>query len=138
MSHEEVLQANLNWVLSKFQACGRGITKNLKNLYHGIGKFSKQFWRGQKQEEQKVVLRKDFQRAVLQCWAHFLALLGTVTIAYLNLAGYFIGAQLQGRTGKKSQALDMLCLQVTAKFLVIVPSPKLFPTDISDFARSCL
>lgn len=71
-------------------------------------------------EEKKVVLEKGLKRAVSRCLVHLLAVSATTTIAYLNLAGYFIGSNLQGLTGGVYQAFDTLCLQVTAKLLVIV------------------
>ena len=43
----------------------------------------------------------------------------TTALAYLNLAGYFIEDELQGSSGVVYQDLDILCLQVTAKLLVI-------------------
>ena len=71
-------------------------------------------------EEKKVILEKGLKRAMFRCSVHLLAVSATTTIAYFNLAGYFIGADLQGWTGGVYQGLDTLCLQVTAKLLVNV------------------
>lgn len=63
---------------------------------------------------------------------HLSAVSATTTIAYFNLAGYFIGSELQGLTGGLYQALDTLCLQVTAKLLelLIVSSLGIILMDI--------
>lgn len=58
------------------------------------------------------------RRVWWQCWAHFVAIASTVTLAYLNIAGYFVGEDLQGSPSNDYQAFYRLSLQVTAKLLV--------------------
>ena len=82
-------------------------------------RFFERLWFGAEDEEKKVVVRKSLWGALLRCSIHLIAMFATITIAYMNLAGYFIGAELQGLTGDVIQALDVLCLQVSAKLLVI-------------------
>ena len=105
---------------SKFKSCGRGIENVSRRIRDVTGKFFKRLWRGDVDEEKKVVLEKGLKRAVFRCLLHLLAVSATTTLAYFNLAGYFIGSELQGLTGGVYQTLDTLCLQVTAKLLVIV------------------
>ena len=76
---------------------------------------------------------------MVRCSVHLLAVSATTSIAYFNLAGFFIGSEFQGLTGGVYQALDTLCLQVTAKLLVTVSGLKicrqlryLFVTGIAD------
>jgi len=103
---------------SSFQSYGRGIGNVWRRLGDVIATFFKRLWRGNVDEEKKVVLRKSLGRAMFRCSVHLLAMSVTATIAFFSLAGYFIGAELQGLTGGVYQALDMLCLQVTAKLQV--------------------
>lgn len=42
----------------------------------------------------------------------------TVTLAYLNLAGSFIGTSLEGLISSTAQDMDRLALQVAAKLVV--------------------
>ena len=85
-----------------------------------IPTFLKHLWRGDSDEKKKVVLERGLKSAILRCSVHLLAVSATTTLAYFNLAGYFIGSELQGLTGGVYQALDTLCLQVTAKLLVLI------------------
>ena len=98
----------------------RCVGKFSRRLRDATGTFFKRLWRGDEVEEKKVVLKKGLKRAVLRCLIHLSAVSATTTIAYFNLAGYFIGSQFQALTGGVYQALDTLCLQVTAKLLVNV------------------
>ena len=82
-------------------------------------KFLKHLWFGNEDEKQKVVIRRSLLGALLQYSIHLLAIYAIATIAYFNLAGYFIGAILHGLSSDVIQAVDVLCLQVTAKLLVI-------------------
>lgn len=105
---------------SRIKSYSRVIGKPLNKLSSAIGSTSAQLWRGSINEETKVVRRKSLGSAALRCFIHLLPVSVTTTIAYFNLAGYFIGSDLQGVTGEVYQALDVLSLQVTAKLLVIV------------------
>jgi hypothetical protein len=78
----------------------------------------KQCIRGNDQEEKKVVLKSGYRWSLFKCSVHILPICATIIVAYFNLAGYFIGSSLQGLTGDTYQAIDRLCLQVTAKLLV--------------------
>ena len=100
--------------------CSRCVGEFSRRLGDAIGTFFKRLWRGDEVEEKKVVLKKGLKRAVFRCLIHLSAVSATTTIAYFNLAGYFIGSGFQGLTGTNYQALDTLCLQVTAKLLVNV------------------
>lgn len=105
--------------VSKFHSCGRGIGNVARKVRSATRTSLKRLWRGDVDEEKKVVLEKGLKRALARCSVHLLAVSATTTLAYFNLAGYFIGSQYQGLTGGVYQALDTLCLQVTAKLLVL-------------------
>ena len=108
----------------RFRDCGRSINKGLQILCEATARIIKRCWRGKVSEDSKVILRKSLAKALLQCLIHFLPICVTITLAYFNLAGYFIGANLQGLYGPVYQALDILCLQVVAKIqeLLVVAS----------------
>ena len=105
-------------IYGKCQSCGNGIQKIAQRLGHATGTFFKRRWRGEFDEKKKVVLRKSLSGALLRCSVHFLPVFVTIVVAYFNLAGRFIGAELQGWTGDIYQAVDILCLQVVAKLQV--------------------
>lgn len=105
---------------NNFKSCGKRIRNVSWRLRDAIGTFLKRLWRGDENEEKKIVLKRGLKRAMFRCSVHLLAVSATTTIAYFNLAGYFIGSELQGLVGGVYQALDTLCLQVTAKLLVVV------------------
>ncbi len=105
---------------TKFKSCGRSIGHASRRLRDATGTSFKRLWRGDVKEKKKVILKKGLKRALFRCLVHLLAVSASTTIAYFNLAGYFIGSELQGLTGGVYQALDTLCLQVTAKLLVVV------------------
>ena len=107
-------------VRDKYQSCGRGIGTVSRRLRVATGTFSKHVGRGDVDEEKNVVLQKDLKQALGRCSVHLLAVSATTALAYFNLAGFFIGSEYQGLTGGVYQALDTLCLQVTAKLVVIV------------------
>ena len=100
-------------------------------------RLSKFVWYGKEKEEKKVVLHKSLPLAIWHCWIHIVPLSATATLAFLNLNGLFIGAQLQGLNGSVYQTLDVLCLQVTAKLIVIFLSPMLLSPSDSLRIRSC-
>ncbi|KAF2102893.1 hypothetical protein NA57DRAFT_52438 [Rhizodiscina lignyota] len=55
---------------------------------------------------------------VLQhCSIHIIPIFATITLAYLNLAGFFIGENLAGSTAGIAQNMDRLSLQVVAKLV---------------------
>ena len=122
---------------SRFRSCAKTISKNSRKAGTTIKTRSKLVWRGEETEEKKVVLRKSFSSAALRCWVHIVTLSATATLASLNLAGYFIGAQLQGLNDRVFQALDVLCLQVAAKLLVIVLSSHVYFIFLLPLARKC-
>ena len=99
---------------------GRGIRNVSRRLRDALGTSSKRIWRGTVDEEEKVVLKRGLKGAILKCLVHLLAVSATTALAYFNLAGFFIGSEFQGLTGGTYQAIDTLCLQVTAKLLVCV------------------
>ena len=99
-----------------YQSSGKG----LKRVRHVAGEYCKRLWCGKTNEKEKIVLQKGLARALLRCMIHLLPVSVTITMAYLNLAGRFIGSNLQGLTGGVYQAIDVLCLQVTAKLQVIM------------------
>ena len=123
---------------SKFQSCGRGIGNVARTIRNASRTALKQLWRGDVEEGKKVVLEKGLKRALARCSVHLLAVSATTTLAYFNLAGYFIGSQYQGLTGGVYQALDTLCLQVTAKLLVIKHPLDFSRVYVFTFGRSCL
>ncbi len=77
---------------------------------------------GEEEETPKVVVTKDLWTALFRCAVHLVPLSVTVVLAYLNLASYYIGGELQGLSGPLFNALDNFCLQVAAKLAVRVPS----------------
>lgn len=126
-------------IRTKLTSCSRGIRNISRRLRDGIDNYFKCVWRGNVDEEKKVVLKRGLKRAMFRCLVHLSAVSATTTIAYFNLAGYFIGSELQGLTGGLYQALDTLCLQVTAKLLVIFLHLLRLPiAHVFAYARSCL
>ena len=113
----------------RFRSCKQTIGQT--RVIRATKKFSKFGWYGKEIEGKKIVLHKGFFRAALHCWIHIIPLSATATLAFLNLNGLFIGAQLQGLNGSVCQTLDVLCLQVTAKLIVI--RSLLSPISFSDF-----
>ena len=107
-------------IQNRLESYGKRIGDVPRRVRISTGTFFKRLWRGDDVEEKKIVLEKGLKRAMARCSIHFLAVSATTTLAYFNLAGYFIGSEMQGLTGGVYQALDALCLQVTAKLLVTV------------------
>ena len=106
----------------------------LRRRRNGLKIFYEELWRGDLDEKPKVVIqgpakrtpRKQRARALVtagrvwrQCWADFVAISATVTLAYFNIPGYFVGNDLQGSPSNNYQAFYRLCLQVAAKLLVL-------------------
>lgn len=78
---------------------------------------------GDEEEAPKVIVTKDLWTALFRCAVHLVPLSVTVVLAYLNLATYYIGGELQGLSGPVYNALDNFCLQVAAKLAVSEQSP---------------
>lgn len=95
----------------------------LKNIGASIVNFGRHALRGDITEEKKVVIDQSCKLALIRCSIHFLPICASITLASLNLKGYFIGAQFQGLSGDVVDAVDTLALQITAKLMV-----KLFKT----------
>lgn len=116
----------LDKILAKFRgnfrSCRKSILSIPKKLWTFLCVFSKSLWRGELDEKEKIVLRKNVWSALWRCWPHLVTLFATAPLAYLNIAGYFVGATLQGHPSRNYQAFYQLCLQVTAKILVISSS----------------
>ena len=123
---------------SKFRSCGRSIGNVARKIRDATRTSLKRLWRGDADEQKKVVLEKGLKRALARCSVHLLAVSATTILAYFNLAGYFIGSQYQGLTGGVYQALDTLCLQVKAKLLVKRHSLEFPRAYILTFSRSYL
>ena len=70
-----------------------------------------------KPEEPKIVIHKSALISLLRCSIHVVPIATTAVLAYFNLAGYFRGGELNGRTAT-SQAGDLLALQIAAKVMV--------------------
>lgn len=128
-----------NLIRRHFRSCGANTMTFLRRRRDITKSFLKKSWRGDLDEKPKVVIQGTPKRTPSQhlghlvtalvfvtlgrvwrqCWAHFVAIFSTVTLAYLNIAGYFVGNDLQGSPSDDFQALYRLCLQVTAKLLVL-------------------
>jgi hypothetical protein len=72
---------------------------------------------GPQQEEQQVVVQSNIS-VIQHCSIHILPICTTITIAYFNLAGYFIGENLNGSVSTLAQNMDRLSLQFAAKLFV--------------------
>ena len=107
-------------IRGKVHFWGRGIKNVSRRLRDTLCTSSKRIWRGTVDEEEKVVLKRGSKHAIPKCLVHLLPVSATTALAYFNLAGFFIGSEFQGLTGGTYQAIDTLCLQVTAKLLVCV------------------
>ena len=99
----------------KFRRCGQ-------RLWNSILARLAWWWREETDEKEKVVLRKSTWPALRRCWAHIVALAATAALAYLNLAGHFVGVDLPGNPDKNYQGFYQLCLQFIAKVLVLLSS----------------
>ncbi|KAK3661685.1 hypothetical protein LTR56_000174 [Elasticomyces elasticus] len=79
---------------------------------------------GSPKEEPKEIVTRDWTNVCLKLLIHLTPVCATVTLACLNLKGYFIGSQLQGPNTAAAQGLDRLVLQVTAKLfgLLVITS----------------
>lgn len=94
------------------------LSQTLTFLWALIKKPWLQIMHGSQTENEKIVLRKTLWPALAKCSVHTLPVVGTITLSYFNLHGYYIGTDFKGKTYAAAQELDRLCLQVTAKLLV--------------------
>ena len=76
------------------------------------------FFKGATAESEKTVVSASWFAALGKCLIHVPPMAATIALTYFNLAGYFIGSNLEGLTPPSAQAIDRLCLQVTAKLIV--------------------
>ena len=137
-SNRPVLQSALSQrFCAKIKSSGRFIGGIPLRLREASGTFFKHLGRGDVKEERKIVLAKGLKPAMVRCSVHLLAVSATTSIAYFNLAGFFIGSEFQGLTGGVYQALDTLCLQVTAKLLVTVSGLNLPLAQVLICDRNC-
>jgi hypothetical protein len=72
---------------------------------------------GAQQEERQVVVQSNIN-VIRHCSIHILPICTTITIAYFNLAGYFIGENLNGSVSTLAQNMGRLSLQFAAKLFV--------------------
>ncbi|KAK5743260.1 hypothetical protein LTR17_002737 [Elasticomyces elasticus] len=79
-----------------------------------------QFIHGAPKEEPKEIVTRDWTNVCLKLLIHLTPVCATVTLAFLNLKGYFIGSQLQGPNTAVAQGMDRLALQVTAKLFELL------------------
>lgn len=75
-----------------------------------------------RQETRKVIIDHSFGIALIRCSIHLLPIVVTIALAYLNLAGYFIGAYIGNQNSSEAQAGYFLLLQISAKTMVRLPS----------------
>jgi hypothetical protein len=90
----------------------------LKNIGLAIISFWQNAFRGDDSEEKKVVISRSRRLALIRCSIHILPILGTITLAAVNLNGAFIGGEYLGLSGAAANAVDTLALQITAKLMV--------------------
>ena len=101
------------------RSCGKYLLEFFKRLWNFLFAFATSLWRGELDEKETIILRKHVWSALWRCWPHLVTLSATAPLAYLNLAGYFVGEIFQGDPSRNYQTFYQLCLQVTAKILVI-------------------
>ena len=103
---------------ARLWCCVTWMANGPTRLWGSVVAWSKPIWRGNSNEPEKVVLHQNTWSAVRRCWTHFLTLAATGALAYLNIAGYFVGSSLPGDTSDNHQGFYLLCLQITAKVYV--------------------
>lgn len=69
-----------------------------------------------KTESPKVIIKRSLLVSLLRCCVHLVHMAVTGFVTWLNLAGYFLGAQMPG--GAANRDRDFLLLQITAKVTV--------------------
>ncbi|OKL63026.1 hypothetical protein UA08_01689 [Talaromyces atroroseus] len=74
---------------------------------------------GRRPQAPQPIISAGLRGVLWQCKVHLLPICGTITLSYLNLAGYFIGSNYLGLSQKIYQDLDALLLQITAKLMEI-------------------
>ncbi|KAL9576638.1 MAG: hypothetical protein Q9212_006935 [Teloschistes hypoglaucus] len=104
----------------KFKACKRRIANAWGKSLRANKSFFVHLWRGEVDEKPKVVRRQGFWAATKRCWPHFLTLAATGVLAWLNIAGFFVGNDFQGCATPNCQTLDRLGLQIAAKIMEVL------------------
>ena len=79
--------------------------------------------RKHKPEDKKVVINMSVWVALSRCGVHIIPLLGTITLLWFNVHGFFIGASLAGpRSWSNSVKLEFLQFAAKAHELLIMAS----------------
>lgn len=73
-------------------------------------------------EIRKPVIRKSFLLALCKCGVHLIPAAASVTILYINLKGYWIGAQMVGTHGQNNISIALLQLTAKMQELLIIAS----------------
>ncbi len=96
--------------------------------------LARQFKRSNiKSEVRKEVITKSFLLALCKCGVHFLPAAASITMLYINIKGYWIGAQMVGFRGESSVAIALLQLTAKIQELLIVASLATALLDILRF-----
>ncbi|KAL8629490.1 hypothetical protein Q9189_004784 [Teloschistes chrysophthalmus] len=104
----------------KFKSCKGRIANAWGKSLQANKAFFVHLWRGEVDEKPKIVRRQGFWAATKRCWPHFLTLAATGVLAWLNIAGFFVGSDFQGCATPNCQTLDRLALQVAAKIMEVL------------------
>lgn len=83
----------------------------------------------------KTIVRRSLLISFLRCFVHMFPMAITGFVAWLNLAGYFIGDQMAG--GAENRDRDFLLLQIAAKVTVRSHFHEDFCEDICSINPSC-
>ena len=75
-------------------------------------------FRGPAVEQPKKLASQSRTRAFKTLLVHFVRVSASCVVIAFSLKGYYFGAELPGNRDSVSQAIFILCLQVTAKLLV--------------------
>ncbi|KAL8691997.1 MAG: hypothetical protein Q9218_002889 [Villophora microphyllina] len=115
----------------KLKACTGRIASAWRKSLKATKSFLKHAWRGEVDEKPKIVRRQGILGAIKRCWPHFLTLSATAVLAWLNIAGFFVGNDFQGCATANCQTLDRLGLQVAAKIMrELLSQPKGLPLGL--------
>jgi hypothetical protein len=88
---------------SFFRALGLSIL-----TYAYLATFTRRTKPSSDHEEKKVAISRDRRLAALRCCIHIIPIGVSVTLAYLNIRGYYIGGELAGPSGQDSVKLGGL------------------------------
>ena len=105
-------------VAAKDETPSKSETKRKRDFMGRSWQSIRRIYRTLPSEKEKVPVKKSWRRALLRCSVHFVPIMATGVLAYLNIKGYFIGGQLTGDISDSAQALYRLGLQVAAKLMV--------------------